>query len=99
MLLDEFLKRNITLARVRGEVAAHSGNAASAFAIARPVSAFEASGTRPERAPVVGLKTSPKRPPLFASAPRTCLPPMKWVNSRACTRVASRVFIKTSTVD
>jgi hypothetical protein len=64
------LKRNITRARVTGEVSDQPAKASFALAITRSTSAFEASGTRAASAPVVGLKTSPKRPlsPPFAPA-------------------------------
>ncbi len=71
------LKRNITRARVTGEVSDQPAKASFALAITRSTSAFEASGTLAASAPVVGLNTSPKRPPLFRSGPRTGLPPMK----------------------
>jgi len=56
------LKRNITRARASGEVSDQPVKASFAMAMARSTSAFEARGTLAESAPVVGLKTSPKRP-------------------------------------
>src|SRR5882762_5055944 len=85
------LKRNITRARVSGEVSDQPAKASFATAIARSTSALEARGTLAASAPVVGLNTSPKRPPF---SPRTCLPPMKWVSSWAFVRTASRVFME-----
>src|SRR5438309_876245 len=84
------LNRNITRARARGEVSDQPAKASLALAIARSTSAFEARGTLAASAPVVGLNTSPKRPPF---SPRTCLPPMKWASSRTLASAASRVFM------
>src|SRR2546427_11291436 len=85
------LKRNITRARASGEVSDQPAKASFATAIARSTSALEARGTLAASTPVVGLNTSPKRPPF---SPRTCLPPMKWVSSGAFVRPASRVFME-----
>src|SRR2546425_429473 len=85
------LKRNITRARTSGEVSDQPAKASFATAIARSTSALEARGTLAASAPVVGLNTSPKRPPF---SPRTCLPPTKWVSSRVFARPASRVFME-----
>ena len=83
------LKRNITRARVTGEVSDHPAKASLALAITRSTSAFEASGTRAASAPVVGLNTSPKRP----LSPFRCLPPTKWESSRVFASAGSRVFM------
>src|SRR5881628_2989306 len=85
------LKRNITRARVSGEVSDQPAKASFARAIACSTSALEARGTLAASTPVVGLNTSPKRPPF---SPRTCLPPMKWVSSGVFARPASRVFME-----
>ncbi len=69
---------NMTRARRCGLVAAQRGKAAWALAIAFSTSALLASATLACTSPVLGLKTSPKRP----DAPFTSLPPMKWPISR-----------------
>ena len=71
-------KRMNTRARFCGLVAAHAGCAASAFAIAARTSSPVARGTRACTAPVLGSKTSPKRP----DAPSWRDPPTKWGMSR-----------------
>jgi len=59
-------------------VAAQAGKADCALAIACSTSDFAASATLAWTSPVLGLKTSPKRP----DAPFTALPPIKWPISR-----------------
>jgi len=68
------LKRNMTLARLSGGVAAHAGKAAAAAETASFTSSVEASDTDPVVSPVAGLYISPWRGP----EPGMVLPLTKW---------------------
>ncbi len=80
---------NSTRARRCGLVAAHSGCAAAALAIACSTSALDANASFACTSPVLGLNTSPARP----EAPLTSLPPMKWPMSRMQTS-SNLLFLK-----
>src|SRR5471030_3063482 len=69
---------NITRARRCGLVAAQAGWAAAELAMAFSTSLLLASATLACTSPVLGSKTSPRRP----EVPLTVLPPMKWPISR-----------------
>src|SRR5450756_2459572 len=69
---------NITRARRCGLVAPQAGCAASALAMACSTSECLARATLACTSPVLGSKTSPKRPEM----PLTVLPPTKWPISR-----------------
>ena len=74
--------------RAPGAVAAHSGNAAAAAAIARPASARVPAGTFATVSPVKGSRTSKVAPPSDASQS----PPMKWRASRGAEVVVDELM-------